>query len=232
MIPTLSFIEETFDKFNSRIFRGRLPRIKFELSDAKTFRGLCQSRIIVDSYGKKQHTDFTIRISRCYNLPPEEWEDVVIHEMIHYFIGYNGLIDSSPHGHIFKSLMTSINSEFGRKIGISHRTSPEEKVNSEVAIKKWHVIAVIKLRNGKTGIKVIPRTMNSIIKFYNDIVRQSQVKNIELYLHNNPFFNSYPVSTALRLYHVEPTVIEKNLSGAELLIVENGKVIQTGKSHK
>lgn len=41
MIATVPYIEKKFEEFNQQIFAGKLPKLPVELSDAKTFLGLC-----------------------------------------------------------------------------------------------------------------------------------------------------------------------------------------------
>ena len=40
-------------------------------------------------------------------------KSVLLHEMIHYIIGYTGLKDTSAHGVVFKGLMDKLNSQYG-----------------------------------------------------------------------------------------------------------------------
>ena len=202
MRPTVQYIQERFDLYNRLMFGGRLPRIPIRLSDAKTFLGQCVSRVLTHPDGRREHTDFELRISTRFDLSAEMVDDTIIHEMIHYFIHYNGLADTSAHGPIFKSIMHSINTVHGRNLSVSHRTTliEREEANSRP---RWHVIAVIHLRDaspGTVGIKVLPRTAEKIIEFHRRVSSAPQVTGIDLYLHDAPYFNRYPTSAALR-YH-------------------------------
>ena len=41
MTATIPYIEKKFEEFNQQMFAGRLPKLPIELSDAKTFLGVC-----------------------------------------------------------------------------------------------------------------------------------------------------------------------------------------------
>ena len=98
MKATIPYIEQKFEEFNQQMFAGQLPKLPIELSDAKTFLGVCAFKTRKGKDGKKICYDFKLRINTRIDLPDEEIEDTIIHEMIHYFIGYNQLEDASAHG--------------------------------------------------------------------------------------------------------------------------------------
>ena len=41
MKATIPYVEEKFEEFNRQMFAGQLPSLPIELSDAKTFLGVC-----------------------------------------------------------------------------------------------------------------------------------------------------------------------------------------------
>ncbi len=104
MTPDLTFVTETFRKFNLLIFSTGLPLPKICLTHARTFRGKLVYRRRISPLGSTT-SDFELRISADYDAPEEDWEDVVIHEMIHLYIAFNGIKDSSSHGPVFRKMM-------------------------------------------------------------------------------------------------------------------------------
>lgn len=78
-----------------------------------------RARFALWSSRKPRFRDFAISISGYYDLTADELEDVMVHEMIHYSIAYSGLIDTAPHGTLFRTLMADFNERFGRHITIS-----------------------------------------------------------------------------------------------------------------
>lgn len=135
-------------------------------------------------------------------------EDTIIHEMIHYYIGYNRLEDALAHGPLFLSIMNEINRKFGRNLTVSHKSTKEQREQLQDKRSHYHVIAVVNFHDGRTGIKVLPRVLRSILYYY-----------------NNVFFNRYPNSSALKVHFLEADEINKQLAGAEKMACD-GKSIK------
>ena len=105
------------------MFAGKLPMLPIKLSDAKTFLGVCTYKKRIGKDGKVEKYDFALRVNTRIELSEDEIEDTIIHEMIHYYIGYNQLEDTSAHGAIFQQVMNAINEKYGRHLSISHKSS-------------------------------------------------------------------------------------------------------------
>lgn len=215
MKATIPYVEKKFEEFNQLMFDGKLPKLPIELSDAKTFLGLCVYKRRRTILGRTECYDFKLRISTRIDLVEAEVEDIIIHEMIHYYIGYNNLKDSSAHGRVFRHIMNTINEKFGRHIKISHKLTREEKEQLYDTKRRWRVVAYVTFKDGQTGIKVLPRIMPRIANYYNAVSRESSVEGIELYMTNNPFFNRYPSSSAFRVHYIDKAEADKHLQGAE-----------------
>ena len=112
MKPTLQYVQDKFREYNQQYFNGKLPELPIELSDAKGFIGVCRYKKRELEDGNVELYDFRLSINTRIDLPEEEIEDTIIHEMIHYFIGINRLEDSSSHGPMFQHLMNSINEKY------------------------------------------------------------------------------------------------------------------------
>ena len=54
MKATVPYIEKKFEEFNRQMFRGKLPKIPVELSDAKTFLGQCVFKKRRKPFGKTE----------------------------------------------------------------------------------------------------------------------------------------------------------------------------------
>lgn len=228
MIPTIPYIEKKFEEFNQLIFAGKLPQIPIVLSDAKTFLGKCVFRKSLGKDGKEDYYDFKLRINTRIDLPEREVEDTLIHEMIHYFIGLNSLEDASSHGPMFIHIMNSINEKYGRNVSVSFKGTKEQSEQMVDKKQHYHVVAFVKMKNGKTGIKVLPRVLPSILKFYNGVVASKEVLDVNFYMSNDAFFNRYPNSSALKIQCVDEDEVLGHLKGAEVLICD-GKTIKRTK---
>lgn len=224
---TIGFVRDKFREFNLKLFAGRLPEPVFKISESKTYVGLCRSRLRVRPDGYREHYDFELSFSTRLDLTQAEAEDTIIHEMIHYFIQYNGLPDSSAHGHIFRAMMQSINASHSRHITISHRSDGQEPLSDGSLKASWHIIAVVRFRDGKAGIKVLPRVAQRVIGYYNQVRSVREVHTVELLLSNNGFFDRYPVSVALRVHYLDPDILKQQLSGAQIIKVDGPRLIPT-----
>ena len=229
MKATVPYIEKKFEEFNRLIFGGKLPKIPVELSDAKTFLGQCVYKKRRKPFGKAELYDFRLRINARVDLPEREVEDTIIHEMIHYYIGYNKLEDASAHGPLFLGIMNEINRKFGRNLTVSHKSTQEQREQLQDKRSRYHVIAVVSFRDGRTGIKVLPRVVRSILYYYNNVLANREIASIQLYMSNNIFFNRYPNSSALKVHFLEADEIGRQLEGAEKMACD-GKTIKRNQA--
>ncbi len=229
MIATVPFIQKKFEEFNQLIFASELPKLPIELSDAKTFLGKCVFKHRQGKNGKTECYDFKLKINTRLDLPEVEIEDVIIHEMIHYYIGYNQLEDATAHGPRFLQMMNEINSKHGRHISVSHKSTKEQK---EALVDKkahYHVVAVVVFQDGRCGIKVLPRVLQSILKYYNIVLRSKNVIAIQLYMSNDIFFNRFPNSNALKVHYLEPEELRQHLLGAEKMECDGVQIKRNNK---
>ena len=225
MRATIDFIQQKFDEFNRQIFNGVLPAIPIKLSNAKTFQGQLAFKIRRLKNGGVERYDYTLRVSTRYDLPQTEVEDTIIHEMIHYYIGYNKLEDASAHGPLFVGIMNEINRKFGRHLTVSHKSTKEQREQLQDKRSHYHVIAVVNFHDGRTGFKVLPRVLRSILYYYNNVSANKEIDSIQLYMSNNVFFNRYPNSSSLKVHLLEADEIYKQLEGAEKMACD-GKTIK------
>lgn len=238
MIVTLPFLEKKFDEFNRLIFGGKLPIPIFMPSRARTLFGQCVCHKNRDQLGRViGYEHFELRFSLMHDLPETDWEDIVIHEMIHYYIGYNRLKDKSSHGPLFCQLMNDINQRYGRHITISRRaaagsTPAQTAQTAQPRPPRCHVLAVVTFCNGRTGIKLLPRVLPSILSYYNGLMRvrgADRVDNIRLYMVCHAWFERYPVSSALRIHYVDPQELQPYLKDAERLECDGRRLLRPNK---
>lgn len=221
MKATVPYIEKKFEEYNQQMFAGVLPKLPIEISDAKTFLGVCVFRVREKENGKKEFFDFKLRINTRVDLPEEVIEDTIIHEMIHYYIGYKQIEDVSAHGPLFVMMMNMINEKFGRHLTISHKSASEEEAREFVdKTARWHVIAIISLSDGKKGVKVLPRIIQRVTTFYTEMLKDPKIGSIDLYLHNDPYFNQFPNSKTLDCRIVGETEFLPHLNGAKRLLCD------------
>lgn len=224
MNVTISYIEEKFDEFNRLMFAGRLPRIPVCLTNVKTFVGQCACKKRLGADGKPEYYDFKLRINTRITLTEQELEDTLIHEMIHYYIFFNRLSDTSSHGQLFQRIMNEINRKFHRHISVSFKGTQAQREEAVDNRARYHVVAVVTLNNGSQGIKVLPRVVPKILHFHNTLLKDKRVSQIQLYISNHPFFNRFPCSSALKVHILESVEFYEYLSDARQMKCDGHKI--------
>ncbi len=227
MRATKEYVERKFDEFNRQMFGGRLPRIPVELSDAKTFLGQCVYRRRRKRNGTVEKYDFRLRINTRIDLPEQQIEDTIIHEMIHYYIGVFQLRDTSAHGQLFRRIMNQINEKFHRHVAITFKGDKQQNEQFIDKRPRWHVVARVELADGRIAVKVLPRVVRSILRFYNMIMGSKEVKSVNLFMSNDVFFNRYPNSSSPRVHFIDDEELFQHLRGAERMGCD-GRTITRG----
>ena len=223
MVPDIKFVTESFRKFNSLIFNGCLPAPEFTLRKARSFRGKIVYRLRKLGF-KTINDNFELRISTSFDLPENEWEDVVIHEMIHLFIASQGIKDSSSHGSEFRKMMHSINRNFHRNINISVKTAIDKKdeINADRRVKA-HYVCIARFSDGRLGVAPVAKTR--IFKLWDYFPKFPDVVAIKWIGSIDPWFNTLPHVQNPKLFLIKDQELLNHLKGGKLL-ERNGNMIK------
>lgn len=201
------------------MFEGKLPTPCFMLSRARTFVGKFEARGKRDWMGRT-HWNYVLRFSTAFDLPQEELEDTILHEMIHFSLRVSDRRDATPHGPNFRAMMDTINARFNRHITISHKSDGTSPVSSRRL--SWHIVGVVTFRNGKKGVKVLPRIEERVLEWNRRVLTSSTVTSTKYYLALHELFQRYPNSTAMKVGIVDEAELNEALKDAtELEIVGN-----------
>lgn len=108
MVLTIDFIRENFHKFNKEYFGGSLVTPEFKITTRKRQLG-CMSW---NFKGYKRL--YTICISNYYDRCKTDYQNTIIHEMIHLYIRQNDIKDTRRHhGKVFYDWADKINKQGG-----------------------------------------------------------------------------------------------------------------------
>ncbi len=220
MTPDLTFVTETFRKFNLLIFSTGLPLPKICLTHARTFRGKLVYRRRISPLGSTT-SDFELRISADYDAPEEDWEDVVIHEMIHLYIAFNGIKDSSSHGPVFRKMMNDINLKHGRNITVSTRTTKEQQ-DSDKRV-RGHFLCIVKFSDGRLA--VAPVAKSRVFQLWNEFGKFPNAVALKWVGSTDPWFNRFPRVIKTKLYLTSATELLPHLKGG-LLLGRDGNTVR------
>lgn len=216
MTVTVAFLQERFSHFNRLIFEGKLPDVEIRLSRAKRFLGRLEYRRVRGSFSRVVRCDnFLIKISTYRDLSLDELDDVLIHEMIHYYIAYFNIKDSSAHGEVFRSMMHEINRRFARHITISYKDiSAAQDRLSEI---REHIVCISDMPGGELGVTVCAKSRVSKIKAL--LPRYYRLNACRWYISKDPFFNRFPKSISPKIYKADQALLHRALENSTELAV-------------
>lgn len=187
MIATIDYAIGKFHEFNAQMFAGELPEPAFRASKARTYLGRYECDVRRKFFGRTERYNHRIRINTFHDFPADEIDDIIIHEMIHYYISYKGLKDTSAHGRMFRSIMADINAHFGRHISISKRRT-QQMIEEDNRVRR-HYICVMTLADGRT--LFTPVTEQSVRTLWRRLPKAWEAKSFKWLTTCDPFFNAY-----------------------------------------
>ena len=166
---------------------------------------------------------YHLTLSDRYEMEEKVLEDIVIHEMIHYFIHYRKIKDSSSHGPMFRKLMNEINRNFGRHITVSHRCSRKE-IASDVA-KEHSIVCLCRMTDGR---QLVCRVSQSkVFEIHRAFQEWDKVAEEKWFWVYGSYFNRYRRVLTPKLFSVDKEGLDVIESGTplEFADVSGGKTI-------
>lgn len=194
MRPSPEDARRMFGEFNRQMFDNALPPLKIELNNAGRSLGM-----FVHPRRRGTTPDpskCAIRLSTRLDLPQEEVENTVIHEMIHYYIWYFNIPDTSAHGSAFRRKMEEINRRHSRRITIRHKSS-EEQLQSDTHHRN-NYICVQYRTDGRRTLTVCSRPF--VFELYRILEGNPQFVKVEWYWSMDSWFNRFPLSRTAKMY--------------------------------
>lgn len=200
MIVTIDWMEEWFKRFDQEYFGGKLPLPELSLTRAKTRLGQLAFKR-ASRWGRTKLYDFKLSMSTYYDMTEQQAKSVLLHEMIHYIIGYTGLKDTSPHGVVFRGMMDNLNRKYGWDIRVMTSTKGW-KVSEQVAEKKkakgpqTYLMLAIELKDGKFYLSRVNPGFARRIEKQLPMVRE--LRSHRWYTTQESYFEDYPQVRSLR----------------------------------
>ena len=202
MVLTVDLLQQWFARFNKLYFKTTLPVPPFRLANASTRLGYLKCEYVRKGPFSKPKRNHSIHISTYYDLTERGYQTVLLHEMIHYYISFHQLKDTSPHGVLFRKMMEQINS-CGWNITVSTNVSGIA-TNAGAARKreaKPFLLLVIKTCRGETFISSV--SPGSAARIHEDIRRVGSVLVEEKwYVSDDARFASFPKVRSMRGHRV------------------------------
>lgn len=189
MTLTINYIESAFNKYNVLYFNGVLKRPAFKITNSK--RQLGCLAIKISPFGTKVHT---LSISKYWDRTEKQYDNTIIHEMIHLYISQMNIYDNGSHGRVFKQHCARIN-KYGWNL--SRTTDTKDWKLSEEAQKKEEnrlskVSYNIIVYKEPIGTQFVVRVSNgNQDRFYNHIKNTCKLE-CKFFKSNDSVFDSLP----------------------------------------
>ena len=200
MIVTVEWMEEWFRRFDHDYFGGKLPVPELGLTRAKTRLGqLAYKR--ATRWGRTKLYDFKLSMSTYYDMTDRQAKSVLLHEMIHYIIGFTGLKDTAPHGIVFRGMMDNLNRKYGWDIRVMTSTKDwkvSERVEERQKTKgpQTYLMLAIELKDGKFYLSRVNPGFARRIEKQLPMVRE--LCSHRWYTTQESYFEDYPQVRSLR----------------------------------
>ena len=194
---TVNYLQNQFKKYNALFFNNELPWILIKIGRSKRNFGIYHTTTS-RSTGKilNQH----IMISKYYDQTAKQYDETLIHEMIHYYIRFKGIKDNSSHGIKFIKIMNDINriSEFNITV-----TGDSTNMTSKIEDNKIYRIMRFTYNN-KVYYAKISKSF--------DYKRFSEINNVTIFYTRNNYFAKWKLSCSMIHYRAIPDNILQNIS--------------------
>ncbi|MED9957078.1 MAG: SprT-like domain-containing protein [Segatella copri] len=211
MIVTVEWMEEWFRRFDHDYFGGKLPVPELGLTRAKTRLGqLAYKR--ATRWGRTKLYAFKLSMSTYYDMTDLQAKSVLLHEMIHYIIGFTGLKDTAPHGIVFRGMMDNLNRKYGWDIRVMTSTKgwkvsewAEERQKAKGP--QIYLMLAIEMQDGKHYLSRVNPSFARRIESKLALVRE--LRSHRWYTTHEPYFEDYPQVRSLRGRRISKSDFEK-----------------------
>lgn len=128
----------TFDECNMKYFEGKLLFPQFGLLHSYRTCGYfqCDYRQVLFS---REFYNYRISITDYYDFTEQQFVDIMVHEMIHYYLLYFGLDRRCRHGKKFKEMAKRLNSQYGLHIVTEVDLSQYKRRKGTPSLSYWFV---------------------------------------------------------------------------------------------
>lgn len=197
MTLTIDYIRGSFIKYNVLYFNNLLKMPNFKIIHSKRHLGtLSIKRRANFAFGGylKEHT---ISVSDYYDRTEKQYDNTIIHEMIHLYISQNDIIDNGSHGRHFKAECARIN-KYGWELSRCTDTSGwklSEYAQKKQAIKKATASYNVIIYKETAGSQFIFRVSKPNVERYMNHLRNNCKLECKHFISSDSVFESLPNCT-------------------------------------
>ncbi len=123
MIADLNNMPRMYHECKVKYFGDcKLPTPKFAVMHKKYLFGCFSYYKNCGRHKKHPISNPTILMTDYYDFDEKDFIDIMTHEIIHYYVMYNGIDTKNHHGNAFKKMMNELNEKYGLNIEIKKDT--------------------------------------------------------------------------------------------------------------
>ena len=136
MVANYNNMLDVFISCNTKYFEDKLPIPLFDLLHSFRTCGYFHCDYEYVWFSKKLF-NFCISMTDYYDFTPKQFEDILVHEMIHYYLAYFGIDKSCSHGREFKKMAKRLNQIYGLNITKTLDISQYKRREGTPTISYW-----------------------------------------------------------------------------------------------
>jgi len=129
---------DTFCRCNDKYFEGKLPIPLFDMLHSFRTCGYFHCDYEQGWFRKKLY-NFCISMTDYYDFTPKQFEDILVHEMIHYYLAYFDFDKRCRHGKKFKEMAERLNLRHGLLITSEVDLSQYKRREGTPSLSYWLV---------------------------------------------------------------------------------------------
>lgn len=136
MVANLVNLAENFNICNYVYFEEKLPVPQFGLLHSFRTCGYFHCDYEQEWFSKRLY-NFCISMTDYYDFTPKQFEDILVHEMIHYYLAYFGIDKRCKHGRKFKEMAERLNRTYGLNVTKTLNISQYKRRRGTSALSYW-----------------------------------------------------------------------------------------------
>ena len=137
MIANHDNMLDAFCLYNEKYFEGKLPIPQFDL--LHSYRTCGYFQYTTGGWFDKTVYDPIIFMTDYYDFTEQQFVDIMVHEMIHYYLAYTGQDSRCRHGKKFKEIAERLNSQYGLHIVTEVDLSQYKRRKGTPSLSYWFV---------------------------------------------------------------------------------------------
>lgn len=214
MIPNLVFLHTKFDELNHQCFNEVLPHPEIRLNTRWHMLGRMYVRKRKQQNGQPSGKQMWIEISTRRDLAEAKVVDILLHEMIHYYIEFKEIKDNKMHGDFFCKMMNDLNDRFGYHVSVLYHEEDDVLVHT---VMHYRFICVVR-KSDSCYVMVVAK--NKVNQFVRALSTDEYKGAVEWYISDRAIFRIYPIAVRIRLNAISEDKLQFYLTGAHRLKIE------------